>query len=222
MKASKQTVNLRAHDEFNRLRFFYTVLEATARAQEAATALLVESAPPDGMAELVLLFRQPNDDLMAVNRLADLIRTLETLHDRICRIYQVQGGSFEVKRIESGSDVRISLVDLPGTIEKLSAVILEWRRELLESRYTTFDRKMAALEKGLSVLRQIDEQVKAGFLDPQTADQFKHELVRDLAKLTGWGLSPETKSRAEDESVERVIQRQAVKFLPPGSGQNDG
>jgi hypothetical protein len=170
---------------------FHSRLQRLQEFLEAFNKLVIQ--PREHVAddtEELLSFDLPdyNDDGLDIERLRDVLELIQRLHDNIARATETES-RVTIAYLDSGSNSLITVKAKIRVIDELRQLIIDVWDRIRFGKAEAYTRKLEAATAGVRFVEFIDQQQKAGKIDPAAASQFKHVAISDAVSLFEKGAS---------------------------------
>jgi hypothetical protein len=198
---------------------FLEQLKSLENLKNTCTELLetekIGRVPPDEILELELI--DYNETGIPPERITSFFRLITSLHTNMARIHGLPGDTLKIVFLDSGSDVIVGLQCAKLVIESIRTLLGEWWSKIKFRSFDSFDKKMDAVSKGLTVLKTIQESVSNHVIDEETGNNLKQRVLSEVNELIGIGATLPLRN-AEEVITPRqlLIEMRNTKLLGPG------
>lgn len=208
--------NLRNDPEFETLRELGAWFSATERALTLLSrGLVAESGVPGQQIRLIVLDIDRSG--VSVERLRNILKTVDDLVRDVMKVTDESDEGPRVSQLDSGSEFLLGIATGVQTAEFLRLLFAGYWEVLKVSKFEFIEERMKNILLGLEVLKKIDERAKDGTLDSQMSRGLKEGILRDLGRLSGYGVVP-YEEREDVKSNPKLLTESRTKFLPdPGN-----
>ncbi len=225
LSSAPNTHTLRTVSEWYAL---YEALRSLLRLQTACKDLLETAKvgkldPSDGILELEIVDYDGTG--IGTDRLIRIVVTVTNLYNHLSRVLDVHDSKLTFKYFDSGSGFLLGILGGKSVIESMSNVIFQWWDKIKFRDYDTFDRRMNAVSKSLTVMTTVTEAVANGVIDPETGENMKRRICQETDRLIGLGATLPLKETTEIDERTLLIEKRDTKLLgtglPSGFGEEE-
>jgi hypothetical protein len=149
-------------------------------------------------------------------RLGVLVEKLIDLHTNLAIVLHVQS-NFRFQYFDSGSSLLLGLKAAKPIVDCLNTILTEWWGKIRFRHFDTFDKKVEALEKGLTISRTIEDAVNSKVIDEETGRNLKRRILAEVDELIGIGASPPLKADASVDESKLLAGMKSTKLLESGA-----
>jgi hypothetical protein len=174
-----------------------------------------EIGPTDAVFELEIVSYDTKG--IEPGRLSRIIFTLTNLYTNLAHVLGVQDTNFTFKYFDSGSGLRVGIEGVDKVIESINTLLLQWWDKIRFRDFDTFDKRLEAVSKSLTVMTTVQESVKNGVINAETGENLKRRICQGADRLIGLGAALPVKKDAEIDEEQLLIEKRDVKLL--GTGQ---
>ena len=151
------------------------------------------------------------------NRIALLVSSVVKLHTDLARIHGITGDRLRFAYFDSGSDLLVALQCAKAIIESMKSLLAEWWKYIRFRSYESFEKKMDAISKSLSVMESVQTAVESKVIDEETANILKTRVLIEVDNLIGIGATLPLPVGTEKIDERKLLTDQRnVKLLGPG------
>src|SRR5438445_5463515 len=170
---------------------FYSLTEqlwSLVRMELACRSLLEEEKkgkidPGMGLLELELI--EYSDEVgICPKRLEIFVASITELHTDLMLVHGLEGDRLTFKYFDSGSGFLVAIAAAKTIIDSMNALLSQWWDKMRFWRYDTFDKKMEAISKSLTIVETVHEAVVKGLIPAETRENLKLRILREANKLT--------------------------------------
>jgi hypothetical protein len=201
-----------AHAFFEKLRSLQTLAATCVDLLEREKVGTVE--PSDEILELELIDYDGKG--IEPERLREFVATVRRLYMNLSRIHGVEGDQFRFKYFDSGSNVLMGIQGIKEVIVSMSTVMLQWWDKIWFARYDTFDKKIDAVSKSLTLMETVHQAVEKQVIDEETGKNLKRRVLVEVDRLTGLGATVPFKAEVTVDQQKILIEMRDVKLLESG------
>jgi hypothetical protein len=150
-------------------------------------------------------------------RLQILVNTLMDLNTNLARIYNVGQDTLRFQYFDSGSSVLVGIKAAKPIIDGLNMLLTQWWDKIRFRQFDSFDKKVEAIEKGLTITRTIHEAVEGKVIDEETGKNLKRRVLSEVDALIGIGASLPLRTETAIDERKLLAGMRSTKLL--GSGE---
>jgi hypothetical protein len=150
-------------------------------------------------------------------RLELLVQTLIDLHTNLAMLHNVEGDSFRFQYFDSGSSLLLGLKAAKPIIDELNTILTQWWEKIRFRHFDTFDKKVEAVAKGLTISHSIDAAINSKVIDEETGRNLKRRILADVNELIGIGASLPLKTEASVDESKLLAGMKSTKLLESGT-----
>jgi len=149
-------------------------------------------------------------------RLTRFVTTLIKLHANVARILGVTE-DLRLIYFDSGSALLIGVLCAKTVMDAIKTLLDEWWDKIRFRQLDTFERKMEAVSKGLTVLETVKHSVESHVINADEGRILTTRVLREVDQLIGLGASlPVSDDVEKIDHVQLLLQKRDIKLL--GSG----
>jgi hypothetical protein len=200
---------------------FAELLRSFRRMESACKRLLEEEKigqipDSDGILELELI-EYSDEAGISPKRLAIFIASITELHTNLTMIYGIQGDKLTFKYFDSGSGLLVGIQGTKAIIEAMGTLLNQWWDKIRFWRYDTFEKKMGAISKGLTIVDTVQQAVEKGTITRETGENLKLRVFRQVDNLIGIGATIPLGEEATIDQKQLLTEIRNTKLLSTGS-----
>ena len=202
---------------------FYDQLKALKAIEKSCSELLgnekLGSATPGEFLELQLLDYDGTG--IEASRLEQFISGISQLHTDFALIFNVRSDKLRFLYFDSGSDLIVAIQCAKPILDSIKAIFGEWWEKVRFRSFDTFDRKLDAVAKSLTVIGTVHDAVTKNIIDQGTGDVLKTRILREVDDLIGIGVSLPIHSGTETiDHRKLLVEMRDTKLLGSGGPSN--
>ncbi len=149
-------------------------------------------------------------------RLTRFVTNLIKLHANVARILGVTE-DLRLIYFDSGSALLIGVLCAKTVMDAIKTLLDEWWDKIRFRQLDTFERKMEAVSKGLTVLETVKHSVESHVINADEGRILTTRVLREVDQLIGLGASlPVSDDVEKIDHVQLLLQKRDIKLL--GSG----
>jgi hypothetical protein len=198
---------------------FYSLVDSMVNLSDSCSELLEkEKLQPAENEEDILEVQLVDYDGGGIEpvRLEKLIATLIRLHTNFARLLGLSDDRLRLPYVDSGSDFVIGIQCAKQVLDGLRILFDEWWERVRFRDFETFDKRMAAVSTGLTVLGTVRQSVESHIISEEEGANLKLRVLRDVDRLIGLGASPPVHEEKVDHR-QLLIAKRDIRLL--GSGE---
>jgi hypothetical protein len=205
---------------------FYALVTRLANFAESCSNLLEKeklepAKSPDEILELQLVDYDGTG--IEPRRLERFIFLLIRLHTNFARILGITDDRLRFIYFDSGSDLIIGIQCAKEILLGISAAISEWWHGTRFRSFETFEKKMEAVSKSLSVLTTVKEAVEKKVITDEEGKLLQTHVMREVDQLIGIGVSQPMRDGGEEVNQRQLlIEKRDIKLLGTGQPPDEG
>jgi hypothetical protein len=146
-----------------------------------------------------------------------LVNTLLDLNTNLARIYNVGQDTLRFQYFDSGSSVLVGIKAAKPIIDGLNTLLMQWWDKIRFRQFDSFDRKVEAIAKGLTITHTIQEAVNRKVIDEETGQNLKRRVLTEVDTLIGIGASLPLRTETAIDERRLLAGMRSTKLL--GSGE---
>jgi len=138
------------------------------------------------------------------------------LHTNLATIYGLKEDQLRFKYFDSGSDLVIAIQCGATVAAAIGTLLLQWWKGTRFSSYDTFDKKVNAVSKTLTIITDIRASVAKGTINDETGRNLTRRVLVEVERLVGLGATVPLDDAATVDQRELLLAKRDVKLLESG------
>jgi len=131
----------------------------------------------------------------------------------IVLVHGLEGDRLTFKYFDSGSGFLVAIAAAKTIIDSMNALLSQWWDKMRFWRYDTFDKKMEAISKSLTIVETVHEAVVKGLIPAETGENLKLRILREVNKLTEIGATIPLGDEATIDQRQLLTEMRNTKLL---------
>jgi hypothetical protein len=172
--------------------------------------------PSKGIVELELI-EYADEDGVSAKRMTVFVSTIDELHMSLAIVLGTPTDALTFKYLDSGSSFLVALQCLKPIAETLNTLLNQWWDKFRFWRFDTFEKRMAAIEEGLTVADTVRQAIEKGTITQEEGANLKLRILRGVDNLIGIGATVPLREDATVDQRQLLTDMRNTKLL--GSGQ---
>ena len=179
--------------------------------------LIDENTPKIGDNEKVIDLQIIDFDNTGISiiRFNKIIDTISEIYELLGKLLLIEPINLRIVVIETGSDIRISFKGAGEAITAFQNLIKFVWDEIRYAKLSEIDRELETWDKWVEVQKKIEENIKAGKIDPNECELFQKKVNKGIKSLTENGVTYPRESIDEEKESRKFLQDKRIKLLEP-------
>jgi len=149
-------------------------------------------------------------------RLKQLIVIVRRLYMNLSRVHGIEGDRLRFKYFDSGSSLLIGIQGAKEVIQSMGTLLLQWWDKNRFARFDTFEKKMEAVSKSLTVMEEVKHSVEKNVINEETGRNLARRILVEVDQLVGIGATVPLDAAATVDQRELLLAKRDVKLLESG------
>jgi hypothetical protein len=176
--------------------------------------------PANGIVELEII-EYADEEGVSAKRMTVFVSTVTELHMSLAIVLGTPTDALTFKYLDSGSSFIVALQCLKSIAETLNTLLNQWWDKFRFWRFDTFEKRMAAIEEGLTVADTVRQAIEKGTITQEEGTNLKLRILRGVDNLIGIGATVPLKESATVDQRQLLTEMRNTKLLGAGEPSDD-
>ena len=218
-----QTSQITGHVPIFKQFFVFAELIRSLLMIEAASQRLLEGEKlgtvnaHEGIAQIELI-QYADEDGISPKRLTLFLGSITELHTCLSITFGLKQDRLVVKYLDSGSGFLVGVKCAKDIAEAINTLLVQWWDRIRFWKFDSFDKKVEAVGKTLTLAEVIQSQVANSVITPEEGANLRRRILAEVEKLTGIGATAPLPIAASVDQRQLLAEMRDTKLLGSGNG----